>query len=50
MIDLPPGAQRAQDLARVLLLGVDLMVRDVLAGRLESLRAAYQRLTGTRVR
>lgn len=49
-VRLPSGEDRARDAARVLLLAVDLTVRDVLAGRLARTRRAYHRLTGVRVR
>jgi hypothetical protein len=35
---------------RLLLVGVNLVIQAVLAGRMATLRAAYQRLTGVRVR
>lgn len=47
-VRLPDGDE--PDTARLLLLALDLAVRDVLAGRLARARAAYRRLTGVRVR
>jgi hypothetical protein len=49
-VRLPPGEVRGRDVARLLLVGVDLTVRAVLAGRLGRVRAAYRRVTGVRVR
>ena len=48
--ELPAGEHRARDTARLIVLAVDLVVRDVLRGRLERVREAYRRLTGARVR
>ena len=48
--ELPASEHRARDTARLLVLAVDLVVRDVLRGRLQRVRDAYRRLTGTRVR
>lgn len=43
VVDLPDGPS-AQGLARLLLVVVDLAVRDALAGRLARARAAYERV------
>ena len=50
VVDLPGEDVLAQDVARLLAVGVDLTVRDVLHARLARLRRAYHRLTGVRVR
>ncbi len=47
---LPREEDRGRDTARMLVLALDLLARDVLRGRLGRVRDAYQRLTGARVR
>jgi hypothetical protein len=48
--ELPGEEPRDRDTARLLVLALDLVTRDVLRGRLERVREAYRRLTGVRVR
>ncbi len=49
-VRLPPGEVRGRDVVRLLLVGVDLTVRAVLAGRLARVRGMYRRVTGVWVR
>lgn len=49
-VRLPAGEQRAGDVARLVVRAVDLAVRLAVAGHRRWLGAAYQRLTGVRVR
>jgi len=50
MVPLPAGEQAAADRARLAIWAVDMILRVVLAGKLEPLREAYRQLTGMRVR
>jgi hypothetical protein len=50
VVRLERGGGLVRDDARRLVLGVDLIIRDVLAGRLRRVKQAYKRLTGTTVR
>ena len=50
VVRLERGGGLVRDDARRLVLGVDLIIRDVLAGRLRRVKQAYKRLTGMTVR
>jgi hypothetical protein len=50
LIALPGDEQRAEDLARALVVGVDVTIHHVAGGRLRRVWKQFERLTGARVR